>query len=55
MKERTNERRDLFWKQLDRASNDVREWPSYLKAAFPQQEKPKPSSATRPVSSRRKR
>jgi len=54
MKERTDERRDLFWKQLDRASNDVREWPSYLKAAFPQQGKASVSSATRRAPSSRK-
>lgn len=35
MAERTDERRDLYWKQLDRASSDVRGWPAYLKTAFP--------------------
>lgn len=45
MAERTDERRDLYWKQLDRASNDVRGWPDYLKTAFP---KPAAPAADRP-------
>jgi hypothetical protein len=35
MIDRTQEERDLYWKQLERASSDTKSWPSYVKEAFP--------------------
>jgi hypothetical protein len=34
MTDRTEERRELFWKQLHRADRDVQEWPDYVKQAL---------------------
>jgi len=34
MTDRTEERRDLFWKQLKRADRDVQAWPDYVKQAL---------------------
>lgn len=34
MTDRTDKRRELFWKQLRRADGDVQEWPDYLKQAL---------------------
>ena len=34
MTDRTDERRELFWKQLRRAEGDVQAWPEYVKQAL---------------------
>jgi hypothetical protein len=42
MTDRSDERRELFWKQLRRAEGDVQAWPDYVKQALikPTQEIP---------------
>jgi hypothetical protein len=32
--DRSDERRELFWKQLQRAQDDVQAWPEYVKEAL---------------------
>lgn len=34
MADRSEERRELFWKQLRRAEEDVQAWPEYVKQAL---------------------
>jgi hypothetical protein len=34
MSDRSDERRELFWKQLRRADRDVQAWPDYVKQAL---------------------
>jgi len=34
LSDRTDERRELFWKQLRRADRDVQAWPDYVKQAL---------------------
>lgn len=34
MTERTEQRRELFWKQLHCANRDVQAWPDYVKQAL---------------------
>ena len=48
MSDRSDERRELFWKQLQRAERDVQAWPDYVKQALI---KP-PSEAVRPSAAR---
>jgi hypothetical protein len=44
MTERSEERRELFWKQLQRARGDVQAWPDYVKQALIKPTDPSPSS-----------